>query len=230
MHDGVDWQAAARGLDEEGYARIPDLLAPSECDDLAAIWDRDEAFRKHISMERHRYGVGDYKYFSYPLPEPVEGLRDWLYSELAPLANAWCERLRVETRYPARLSEFTEECHANGQLRPTPLLLRYTEGGFNCLHQDRYGAVGFPMQVAVLLSEPGVDFEGGEFLLVEQRPRQQSRGEAIVLRKGEAIVFPNQLRPTHGARGTVRAAVRHGVSRLRHGERYALGIIFHDAE
>jgi len=181
-------------------------------------------------MARHRFGVGEYKYFAAPLPKPVAELRAALYARLAPLANRWTEALGLAERYPADLDRWLARCAAHGQRRPTPLLLRYTAGGYNCLHQDLYGALAFPLQVTIVLGRPGVDWDGGEFLLVEQRPRMQSRGEAIVLARGEAIVFPNRWRPVAGTRGSYRVTVRHGVSTIRRGERLTLGVIFHDAE
>jgi hypothetical protein len=226
----TDWGRIAEELDRWGFARIPRLLGARECAALSALYDRDDAFRKTISMDAHRFGSGEYRYFRYPLPPLVQRLRTALYPKLARIANAWQERLGAEERFEPTLGGFLRRCHAEGQARPTPLLLRYAEGGFNNLHQDLYGAVAFPLQATVLLSRPRVDFEGGEFLLVEQRPRQQSRGCAVALERGEAIVFATRDRPVAGARGHYRAALRHGVSPLRSGGRTALGIIFHDAK
>ena len=221
----VDWTCVEADLDTRGYARLPQLLAPRECRTLIEFFADESRFRSFVSMERYRYGRGDYRYFAAPLPPLVESLRRDLYAPLAGIADRWEERLGAARRYPPTLEAFLAQCHAAGQTRPTPLLLHYQEEGFNCLHQDRYGEVAFPLQVVVLLSRPGRDFQGGELLLTEQRPRMQSRGEAISLSLGEGLVFPNQTRPVEGVRGHYRATVRHGVSRLHAGERYALGII-----
>jgi uncharacterized protein len=225
----TDWKRVAADLDRWGFARIPHLLGARDCAHLAALYARDAAFRKTISMDAHRFGSGEYRYFRYPLPSRVQRLRKALYPKLAEIANGWQERFGDPARYEPTLTGFLRRCHAHGQERPTPLLLRYEAGGFNNLHQDLYGALAFPLQVTVLLTRPGVDFEGGEFLLVEQRPRQQSRGSAIALAHGEAIVFATRDRPVEGARGVYRASLRHGVSPLHAGRRTALGIIFHDA-
>ena len=225
----VDWNGVAADLDAWGFARIPRLLGPRECAALTALYARDAAFRKTISMDAHRFGSGEYRYLRYPLPPLVQRLRDALYPRLARIANAWQQRLGEPVRFESTLAGFLRRCHAEGQQRPTPLLLRYEAGGFNNLHQDLYGAIAFPLQVTILLSRPDVDFAGGEFLLVEQRPRQQSRGCAIALAHGEAVVFATRERPVDGARGVYRAALRHGLSPLRAGNRTALGIIFHDA-
>ena len=226
----TDWKRVADDLDRWGYARIPRVLGARECQRLAALYPADDAFRKTISMDAHRFGSGEYRYFRYPLPPLVQRLRTAIYPHLARIANAWQERLGEPGRFEPTLQGFLRRCHAEGQERPTPLLLRYAAGGFNNLHQDLYGPIAFPLQVTVLLSRPGADFEGGEFLLVEQRPRQQSRGCAIALERGEAIVFATRERPVDGSRGAYRAALRHGVSPLRSGGRTALGIIFHDAK
>jgi hypothetical protein len=225
----IDWARVGADLDARGHARIPRLLAAKECRALAALYTEDARFRSTISMERFRFGRGEYRYFARPLPRIVERLRAALYPQLARVANAWQERLGAPERFEPRLGAFLRRCHAAGQTRPTPLLLRYGAGDFNCLHQDLYGPLVFPLQVAVQLSRPGRDFTGGEFLLVEQRPRQQSRGEAVALEQGEAIVFPTRERPVAGARGSYRAALRHGVSTVHSGSRTTLGIIFHDA-
>jgi len=225
----LDWRRIRADLDAHGHANAGPLFDPAECRALAALWD-SARFRSEIEMGPRRYGEGVYRYFAAPLPATVRALRQQLYARLAPVANDWWRRLRREPTFPARLRPFLSQCHEAGQRRPTPLLLRYERDGYNCLHQDRYGRLAFPLQAAVLLSRPGRDFEGGEFLLVEQRPRAQSRGEAIALRQGEIILFPNAERPVEGARGSYRAAVRHGVSRVRAGKRSTLGIIFHDAE
>jgi uncharacterized protein len=227
---GIDWQRVARELDEAGCARLPGLLLPSECRELAALYREPRRFRKRIGMEQHRFGAGEYQYFQYPLPPLVRALRTELYAGLAPIANAWSARLGSRVRYPDSLDGFLARCREHSQTRPTPLLLHYQAGGYNRLHQDLYGAVAFPLQLTCLLSKPEVDFTGGEFLLLEQRPRMQSRGEAIALAQGEAILFATRERPVSGPRGYSRAQMRHGVSVVRSGERTTLGIIFHDAE
>jgi hypothetical protein len=216
-------------LDARGYAVLPSLVGPDACDALRARFDDDDAFRNTVVMERHGYGRGVYRYFRYPLPPLVARLRETLYPQLAPVANAWAESLGTQERYPAALADFLEHCHANGQARPTPLMLRYRGGDHNALHQDVYGDVAFPLQATVLLSEPGAGFDGGEFVLVEQRPRKQSLAHVVPLRRGDAVVFPNSIRPARGARGYFRTAFRHGVAEVRRGERLTLGLIFHDA-
>jgi uncharacterized protein len=225
----MDWKRIALELDERGYALVPALLGAEQCADLVALYDERARFRSRVVMERHRYGVGEYKYFSYPLPGVIARMRTALYRGLAPLANRWERRLGGTRRYPATLKEFLAQCHAAGQSRPTPLLLRYQAGGYNCLHQDLYGEIAFPFQLTCMLSRPGRDFDGGQFLLMEQRPRAQSRGEAVALEQGSAIVFPNRFRPVAGARGERRVTLRHGVSTVTRGERWTLGIILHDA-
>jgi hypothetical protein len=219
----------AAALDERGFAVLRGLLAEPECSQLRAMYAAPDRFRSRVVMARHGFGRGEYQYFAHPLPELVATLREAAYSPLAPIANRWCERLRLEQRFPTTLGALTAECHARGQLRPTPLLLKYGPEDYNCLHQDVYGELVFPIQLAVLLSEPGEDFEGGEFLLVEQRPRRQSRAEVVPLRRGDAVVFAVRERPMAGTRGDYRVQMKHGVSRLRHGERFTLGVIFHDA-
>jgi len=226
----IDWTAAATHLDARGFFVCGPLLSAEACAALASLYQEEARFRTRIVMARHGFGLGEYKYFSYPLPPPVEALRQTLYRALVPLANRWAERLRLPFRYPPELGEFLAVCRANGQTRPTPLLLRYTEDGYNCLHQDLYGSISFPLQATVLLSRPGSDFSGGEFLLVEQRPRAQSRGEVIPLGRGEAVIFASSERPQRGTRGDYRVKLRHGVSRITGGERTTLGLIFHDAE
>ena len=225
----VDWRQMAASLDDRGYATTAALLARQQCRGLAALYDREEAFRSRVVMQRHGFGRGEYKYLRYPLPTVVEALRQAIYPHLAPIANRWRERLHEEGRFPPRLGAYLEECHQAGQARPTPLILKYEAGDYNCLHQDLYGPLVFPLQLTVLLSAPGEDFSGGEFLLVEQRPRAQSRGEVVPLRQGEAVIFPVHHRPVDGTRGPYRVTMRHGVSRLRAGHRFTLGIIFHDA-
>jgi hypothetical protein len=216
-------------LTDRGFAVAHRLISPAECQALAGLWPQQDCFRSHIIMQRHGFGRGEYQYFRYPLPEPIERLRQTLYPALAKIANRWNETLNLDRRFPATLKDWLQECHAGGQKRPTPLLLRYRAGDYNCLHRDLYGDLVFPIQVAILLSEPRRDFEGGEFMLVEQRPRLQSRGEVVPLAQGDAVLFAVNERPAKGTRGYYRTAMRHGVSSLRSGERFTLGIIFHDA-
>jgi hypothetical protein len=225
----IYWQQIGASLDERGYATTSALLSAEECRGLAALYTRDDAFRSRVVMQRHAFGRGEYKYLRYPLPGTVEVLRQAIYPHLAPIANRWHESLHEEGRFPASLGAYLAQCHKAGQEKPTPLLLKYEIGDYNCLHQDLYGALVFPLQLTVLLSAPEDDFTGGEFLLVEQRPRAQSRGEVVPLRQGEAVIFPVHHRPVEGTRGPYRVTMRHGVSRLRSGRRYTLGIIFHDA-
>ncbi len=225
----VDWPAVARELDERGAAVLPRLLAPGDCAAVKGLWNREAAFRSRVVMARHNFGRGEYRYFAHPLPAIVARLRSELYARLAPVANEWGRRLRTGVEFPAEHRRFLARCHAAGQTRPTPLLLRYGPGDYNCLHQDLYGEHVFPLQVAVLLSEPGRDFTGGELVLTEQRPRMQSRAEVVPLQSGDAVVFAVNQRPVRGSRGDYRVVMRHGVSRVRTGLRYTLGIIFHDA-
>jgi hypothetical protein len=225
----IDWARVGADLDAFGCARIPGLLAPQDCVAAAALYDRPALFRSRVVMERHGFGRGEYQYFAYPLPAPLAALRSSLYPPLAGIANRWHAALGIDTRFPDDHADYLARCHAAGQLKPTPLLLRYREGDYNCLHQDLYGEQVFPLQVAVLLSRPGEDFEGGEFVLTEQRPRMQSRAEVVPLGQGDAVVFAVNQRPVQGTRGVYRVAMRHGVSRLRRGTRHTLGIIFHDA-
>ncbi|MGH9854461.1 MAG: 2OG-Fe(II) oxygenase [Blastocatellia bacterium] len=208
---------------------IEGLITPEECDALVRLYPVDGAFRSRVVMARHGFGSGEYKYFSYPLPDIVSRLRTVIYPQLAPIANRWNAAMGIDARYPAELDDFIARCHAAGQLRPTPLLLQYEAGDYNCLHQDLYGERVFPLQLTILLSEPGRDFTGGEFVLTAQRPRRQSRAEVVPLRQGDAVVFAVHHRPAQGARGVYRVNLRHGVSRLRSGRRHPLGIIFHDA-
>jgi hypothetical protein len=226
----LEWERIRTDLDAGGYAILPGLVAPHDCADLIALYDDEPKFRKHVVMARHGFGQGEYKYFGDPLPAPVQHLRTSLYPKLAGIANEWSQALGWEVVYPATHAAYRELCHSGGQTSPTPLLLRYGPGDFNCLHQDLYGDLVFPLQVAVLLSAPGTDFEGGEFVLVEQRPRQQSRAEVVPLRQGDAVVFTVNSRPVKGSRGFHRVAMRHGVSRIRAGSRHTLGVIFHDAK
>ena len=225
----IDWYSVETELNETGAAILKGLLTPEECRETAALYEQG-AFRSHIVMARHNFGKGEYKYFSYPLPSLVAGLRTALYPRLVPIANAWNARMGIETRYPETHRDFVARCHAEGQTRPTPLLLRYETGDYNCLHQDLYGELAFPLQAAILLSEPGKDFTGGEFVMTEQRPRMQSRANVIPLSQGDGVVFAVHHRPVKGTRGTYRVNMRHGVSRLRSGHRYTLGVIFHDAQ
>ena len=227
--DAIDWRQVAEQLDDLGYAVVPDLLAPADCRNLAALWDEEARFRSRVDMARHNFGRGEYKYLAYPLPPRVAELRATLYPPLAAIANAWCEALRLPSRFPAQHGAFLKRCHDAGQTRPTPLLLRYGAGDYNCLHQDLYGAHVFPIQATLLLSEPGRDFTGGEFVLQELRPRRQSRAEVVPLREGHAVFFAVSQRPVRGARGPYRVTMRHGVSRVRSGRRMTLGLIFHDA-
>ncbi|HXY99903.1 MAG TPA: 2OG-Fe(II) oxygenase [Stellaceae bacterium] len=225
---GVDWADIGAALDARGHATLQGALAPAQCRDLAALYAEEAAFRSRVVMARHGFGRGEYKYFRYPLPEAVERLRQAAYPPLAAIANRWREALSEAPGFPPTLAAYLAQCHAAGQARPTPLLLKYGAGDYNCLHQDLYGERVFPLQMTVLLSDPR-DFMGGEFLLVEQRPRMQSRAEVVPLAQGEAVIFPVRHRPVQGTRGFYRVSLRHGVSRLRSGERMTLGVIFHDA-
>jgi hypothetical protein len=220
----------AQDLDVYGSAVIERVLSPDECRMLAGLYPDDSRFRSRIVMGRHGFGRGEYKYFRYPLPDILATLRMAAYARLAPIANRWNEAMRIDVRYPAEHADFLARCHAAGQRRPTPLLLRYEAGDYNCLHQDLYGEHVFPLQLAILLSEPGRDFTGGEFVMTEQRPRMQSRAEVVPLRQGDGVVFAVHHRPMQGTRGTYRVNLRHGVSRIRSGRRHTVGIIFHDAE
>jgi hypothetical protein len=226
--NALDWPALEAELDLRGCATTGTLLTPAECGDLAALYDEDARFRSRVVMARHGFGSGEYKYFADPLPPLVAALRKTLYPKLVATANRWQAHLGGDA-YPARIEEFLDRCHAAGQEKPTPLLLKYGAGDYNCLHQDLYGALAFPLQVAFLLSRPGDDFTGGEFLLTEQRPRMQSRGEVVALQQGEGVIFAVNQRPVIGQRGPYRVTMRHGVSRLRSGHRFTLGVIFHDA-
>ena len=224
-----DWKALAGELDNYGCAVLPKLLSPEECRSIAALYPDESHFRSHIHMARHGFGKGEYRYFKYPLPELLGGLRTALYPSLAAIANLWNERMGVQERYPNNHESFLKSCHEAGQTRPTPLLLQYVPGDFNCLHQDLYGDLAFPIQVAILLSEPGEDFTGGEFVLTEQRPRMQSRAEVVPLGQGDAVAFAVHNRPVQGSKGSDRVNLRPGVSRVRSGRRHTVGIIFHDA-
>lgn len=225
----VDWLRVEADLDEHGAAVTEKLLAPEDCRELVELYARDDRFRSRVVMARHGFGRGEYKYLAYPLPRIVADLRKVLYPPLARIANRWNEALHLDVRYPSTHAEYLERCHAADQRKPTPLLLSYGNGDYNCLHQDLYGEHVFPLQLTVLLSRPGKDFEGGEFVLTEQRPRKQSRVEVVSLRQGDAVIFPVHHRPVRGTRGVYRVNLRHGVSRVRSGRRCTLGIIFHDA-
>jgi hypothetical protein len=228
--ESLDWTAMASDLDRHGCATTGPLLAPGECAALAGSYAEDKLFRSRVIMARHGFGRGEYKYFAYPLPDLVGVLRTALYPRLAEIANRWNEAMGIDVRFPQAHEDFLKRCHQAGQPRPTPLLLQYGPGDYNCLHQDLYGEHVFPLQATVLLSKPAADFSGGEFVLTEQRPRMQSRAEVVPLVQGEAVIFPVHHRPVQGTRGTYRVNMRHGVSRLRGGCRHTLGVIFHDAK
>jgi len=228
--DAIDWLAAESDLDSQGCAVLKGLFSADECRALAALYPDDAHFRSRIVMGRHGFGRGEYKYFAYPLPDLIAELRPVLYARLQQTANRWNQAMGIDIRYPESHKAFLKRCHAAGQTRPTPLLLQYEVGDYNCLHQDLYGEHVFPLQVAILLSAPGRDFEGGEFVLTEQRPRMQSRPEVVPLVQGDAVAFAVHHRPVQGTRGTYRVNLRHGVSRLRSGHRHTIGVIFHDAK
>ncbi|HEY0687038.1 MAG TPA: 2OG-Fe(II) oxygenase [Steroidobacter sp.] len=225
----LDWQRISDELGVQGHAIIRGLIEPEQCAELVGLYADEDRFRSRVVMKRHGFGQGEYQYFKYPLPELVASLRTSLYPHLAPIANRWNELMKSDVRFPDTHKEFIQRCHEAGQLRPTPLLLQYEAGDYNCLHQDLYGEQVFPLQTAVLLSQPGRDFTGGEFVLTEQRPRMQSRAEVVPLEQGDAVVFAVHHRPAQGTRGIYRVNMRHGVSRLRSGRRHTLGVIFHDA-
>jgi uncharacterized protein len=226
----IDWYRVSQELDARGSAMLEGLLSPEECRSLAELYSADSIFRSRVIMAPHGFGRGEYKYFSYPLPELIAGLRTTLYPRLAPIGNRWNEAMGIDVRYPTKHEDFISRCHEAGQRKPTPLLLQYQADDYNCLHQDVYGEHVFPLQVAILLSQPGRDFTGGEFVMTEQRPRMQSRAEVVPLRQGDAVVFAVHHRPVQGSRGVYRVNLRHGVSRLRSGHRHTVGIIFHDAQ
>jgi len=228
-HSTLDWGESRSALDGRGFAVLPGLISAAASNAIAATFDTDEIFRSHIEMRRHGFGEGEYKYYSYPLPGEVKRLRRTLYEPLSEIANGWSAKLNGDTPYPSTHDKFLETCHAAGQVRPTPLLLRYRAGDYNRLHQDLYGDIHFPIQVAILLDRPGVDFEGGEFVLTEQKPRSQSRATVVPLNQGDAVAFAVNERPAEGKRGYYRLKMRHGVSELHAGSRLTLGIIFHDA-
>jgi hypothetical protein len=225
----IDWAQVSKDLDAQGSAVIENLISAAECNVLAALYQAEERFRSRVVMARHGFGRGEYKYFSYPLPDLIARLRTAIYPHLAPIANRWNKAMGVDVRFPERHAEFIKRCHAASQRRPTPLLLQYGAEDYNCLHQDLYGEHVFPLQLTILLSEPGRDFTGGEFVMTEQRPRMQSRPEVVALRQGDAVVFAVHHRPVRGKRGVYRVTLRHGVSRVRSGHRHTAGIIFHDA-
>jgi hypothetical protein len=227
--DAIAWSNVEDELDRHGCATIAGLLTPDECAELRALYAKEELYRSRVVMARHGFGQGEYKYYAYPLPEPIDKLRSRIYPRLAPVANRWNEIMGIDARYPSKHADFIAQCHAAGQSRPTPLILQYETDDYNCLHQDLYGEHVFPIQLAILLSAPGSDFTGGEFVMTEQRPRMQSRAEVVPLNQGDAVVFAVHHRPVNGTRGPYRVNMRHGVSRLRSGHRHTLGIIFHDA-
>jgi uncharacterized protein len=226
----LDWERVTRDLDAQGSAMIERLLTPEECRAIAGLYARDELFRSRIVMGRHGFGRGEYKYFSYPLPELVADLRTAVYPHLVPIANRWNSAMRIDVRYPEQHTDFIQRCHEAGQVKPTPLLLQYEADDYNCLHQDLYGEHVFPLQLAILLSEPGKDFEGGEFVMTELRPRRQSRPIVVPLQQGDGVIFAVHHRPVQGTRGMYRVTLRHGVSRVRWGRRHTAGIILHDAQ
>jgi uncharacterized protein len=226
----IDWERASRDLDAQGCATIASLITAEECDALAGLYAKEEVFRSRVVMARHGFGRGEYKYFNYPLPDLIGQLRTSIYPHLVPIANRWNSAMRIDVSYPARHADFISRCHAAGQVRPTPLLLQYATDDYNCLHQDLYGEHVFPLQVAILLSQPGRDFTGGEFVMTEQRPRMQSRPIVVALNQGDAVIFAVHHRPVQGTRGVYRVNMRHGVSRLLSGHRHTVGIIFHDAK
>jgi hypothetical protein len=228
--DAFDWARVEHDLDAQGCAVLKGLLSADECEALAVLYPDDGRFRSRVVMARHGFGRGEYKYFSYPLPDLIADLRPRLYARLVGVANRWNQAMGIDVSYPERHEAFVQRCHAAGQARPTPLLLQYEKGDYNCLHQDLYGEHVFPLQVAILLSAPGRDFEGGEFVLTEQRPRMQSRAEVVPLRQGDAVAFAVHVRPVQGTRGIYRVNMRHGVSRIRSGKRHTVGVIFHDAK
>lgn len=230
VSEDISWQRVYQDLDAEGNATIKGILSPSQCDGIRVLYNNEDLFRSNVVMERHGFGRGEYRYFRYPLPDLITTLRTSLYPHLVPIANRWNEAMRSDVRYPATHAEYMDQCHQAGQDKPTPLLLKYGTDDYNCLHQDLYGEHVFPLQVAVLLSEPDKDFTGGEFVMTEQRPRMQSRPMVVPLRKGDGVVFAVNHRPVQGRKSVYRVNLRHGVSRLRSGSRYTLGIIFHDAK
>lgn len=228
--DALDWTAIRESLDESGCATTPAILTAMQCEALIALYDDASRFRKRVEMARMRFGVGEYKYFAEPLPPIVQEMRDCFYPRLVPIANRWMKMLRLRQQFPPTSAAMRAMCRRHGQAQPTPVMLRYDAGGYNCLHQDLYGEIAYPLQLTCVLSSLGGDYTGGEFLLLENRPRSQSRGHAVVLQRGEAIIFATRFRPVRSTRGYYRVAMRHGVSTLRRGRRFSLGIIFHDAQ
>jgi len=226
----LDWPQIRQSLESDGFATLPPILSPQQCSELIAMYEIRDRFRSRIEMARFRFGVGEYKYFAAPLPRIVATLRSSLYEQVVSVANNWAKALRMQGGYPRKLDDFLQQCHREGQTKPTPLMLRYEAGGYNCMHQDLYGEIAFPLQFTIMLSRYEADYTGGEFLLLEQRPRAQSRCDAIKLEQGAAIVFATRYRPVKGSRSFYRINVRHGISRVRHGRRFTLGIIFHDAK
>ena len=226
----ISWEQVYRDLDAEGNAVIKDLMTSDQCDEIRSLYDKEDLFRSNVVMERHGFGRGEYRYFNYPLPDLITTLRTSLYPHLVQIANRWNETMGINVRYPATHADYIQRCHQAGQTKPTPLLLKYGTGDYNCLHQDLYGEHVFPLQIAILLSEPNKDFTGGEFVMTEQRPRMQSRPMVVPLRKGDGVVFAVNHRPVQGKKSVYRVNLRHGVSRLRSGNRLTLGIIFHDAQ
>ncbi len=227
--EALDWDEIASGMHERGYVILPKLISGKQCKALIDLYDDPSGYRKTVVMERYRFGLGEYKYFDYPLPRTIQSLREQLYPKLAPITNLWMNVLKIDRQFPSSFKALQEQCHENDQLKPTPLILKYGKGGFNTLHQDLYGEVYFPIQAVLLLNEPGLDFEGGEFVLVQQTPRAQSKAIVLQPKKGDMLLFTTHFRPVKGKRGYYRANMKHGVSELRTGKRYALGIIFHDA-
>ncbi len=225
----TDWQAVSDQMNSKGYAVLPGFLTKKQCQDLTKLFDNETGYRKTVVMERHRFGLGSYKYWDYPLPNLVQDLRENLYPKLSPIANLWMQALRIDKRFPETFEDLQAECHQNGQLKPTPLILQYGEGGYNTLHQDLYGDVYFPLQAACFLSSPGTDYTGGEFVLTEQVPRAQSKAIVLKPEQGDMAIFTTSFRPIQGTRGYYRANMRHGVSEVHTGKRYTMGIIFHDA-
>ncbi|GAB3898464.1 2OG-Fe(II) oxygenase [Larkinella knui] len=228
--DPINWETVRESLQANGFATLPQVLDPQECRHLVSMYDESERFRKTVVMERHGYGMGEYKYFTYPLPEPIQALRTAVYKAVAPVANQWSSLLKLGIQYPDEHADFLEECHRNGQQRATPLLLTYGKGGYNAMHQDLYGDVYFPLQAVVFLSEPGVGYTGGEFVLTEQVPRAQSKATVLAPKQGDLLIFTTQFRPKKSTRGYFRVTMKHGVSTIHSGNRYTLGIIFHDAK
>jgi hypothetical protein len=225
----INWQTVEEEMHKKGYTIVPKLISDEQCESLINLYDEPIGYRKTVVMERYRFGLGEYKYFDYPLPQTIQTLRDKIYPKLAPIANLWMKVLKIDKQFPNTLMELQQDCHNNNQLKPTPLILKYSKGGFNTLHQDLYGEVYFPIQTAVFLNEPDVDFEGGEFVLTQQTPRAQSKAIVLKPKKGDMLIFTTNFRPIKGAKGYYRVKMKHGVSELLSGERHTLGIIFHDA-